>query len=323
MFKFKRLFIYFILSIVMSMPGNAIKIGVIVPMQHTAMEEIVAGLEETVKPHLSQTDEIIVKNANGDQILQQQIIQQMLKSDVDYFLPIGTSTSLMTLSIVKSKPVICIAAMITQEDYKKLNGGRVGVINDEIEVSHLLRFIKDHITGVKRLGLIYSNSEKIFPEIKQAQDFCQKNGLSLVLRKVDSISEVYQFSQRLFPEVDAVVVLKDHAVVSAIAGLATLAKKHKKLLISMDDGSVKNGAHFALGVREKDIGIAAAKNLIAALKGDKESAFKMTSLHDLSIFYNQASMLEQTVFSSDQLKEATKTKGYSFDCVNKKREGSS
>src|SRR5262249_8491082 len=160
------------------------------------------------------------------------------KSGVDYFLPIGTSTSLMTLSIVGFKPVICIAAMIDSGTFHKISKGRVGVINDEIEVSQLLRFVKNHMNKIKRLGLIYSNSEKIFPEIKQAQDFCQKNGLSLILRKVDSIAEVYQFAQPLFPEVDAVVALKDHTVVSAIAGLASLAKKHKKLIISMDDGSV-------------------------------------------------------------------------------------
>jgi putative ABC transport system substrate-binding protein len=316
MFKIKQLSVYLILSIFISTPVRAVKIGVIVPMQHTAMEEIVAGLQETLKPYLSESDEIIVKNANGDQTLQHQIIKQMLNSGVDYFLPIGTSTSLMTLSIVKSKPVICIAAVIDPETFQKISLERVGVINDEIEVSHLLQFIKNYMPEIKNLGLIYSNSEKIFPEIKQAQDFCQKNSLSLVLRKVDSIAEVYQFSQSLLPQVDAILILKDHTVVSAVSGLVSLAKKHKKLVISMDDGSVKNGAHFGLGVRERDIGIAAAKSLIEALQGNKNKAFKITTLDNFSIFYNQNSMLEQTLFSLDQLKDATKTMDYSFECVS-------
>jgi putative ABC transport system substrate-binding protein len=316
MLKFKQLFFYFILSIFISTPVRAVKIGVIVPMQHAAMEEIVAGLQETLKPYLSESDEIIVKNANGDQTLQHQIIKQMLNSGVDYFLPIGTSTSLMTLSIVKSKPVICIAAVIDPATFQKISLERVGVINDEIEVSHILQFIKNYMPEIKNLGLIYSNSEKIFPEIKQAQDFCQKNGLSLVLRKVDSIAEVYQFSQSLLPQVDAVLILKDHTVVSAVSGLVSLAKKHKKLVIAMDDGSVKNGAHFGLGVREREIGIVAAQSLIEALQGNKNKAFKITTLDNFSIFYNQNSMLEQTLFSLDQLKDVTKTMGYSFDCVS-------
>lgn len=319
MFKFKQLFTYFILSIFTVAPARAIKIGVIVPMQHAAMEEIVTGLKETLKPHLSEGDEIIVKNANGDQTLQHQIIKQMLNSNVDYFLPIGTSTSLMTLSVIKSKPVICIAAVINPETFKKISRGRVGVINDEIEVTHLLGFIKKHAPEIKNLGLIYSNSEKIFPEIKQAQDFCQKNDLSLVLRKVDSIAEVHHFAQPLMPQVDAVVVLKDHTVVSAISGLASLAKKHKKLVITMDDGSVKNGAHFGLGVREKDIGVAAAKTLIKALKGNKGEAFKVTNLSNLSVFFNKTAMLEQTKFSLDRLKDAAQAMSYSFDPISAKK----
>src|SRR5260221_914907 len=155
MFKLKLLLTYLGLLTFTIVPGKAVKIGVIVPMQHTAMEEIVKGLKETLEPHLSKGDEIIVKNANGDQTLQHQIIKQMLNSGVDYFLPIGTSTSLMTLSIVKSKPVICIAAMINPETFKKVSMGRVGVISDEIEVTHLLTFLKKHMPEVGNVGLIY------------------------------------------------------------------------------------------------------------------------------------------------------------------------
>lgn len=243
----------------------------------------------------------------------------MLNDGVDYFLPIGTSTSQMTLSIVTSKPVICIAAMIDPETFQKISKERVGVINDEIEVTHILQFIKSHMPDIKNLGLIYSNSEKIFPEIKQAEDFCKKNDLSLVWRKVDSIAEVYQFSQSLFPQVDAVLILKDHTVVSAVSGLVSQAKKHKKLVITMDDGSVKNGAHFGLGVRERSIGIAAAKTLIEALQGNKDKAFKITTLDNFSVFYNQNSMLEQALFSLDQLKDATQAMGYSFECVSNEK----
>ncbi|MCP4922550.1 MAG: hypothetical protein GY915_00765 [bacterium] len=69
--------------------SQAAKFGVIVPMQHKAMDEIIAGLKEVLAPHLSESDEIVVQNANGEQTLQYQIIKSMLASGVDYFLPIG------------------------------------------------------------------------------------------------------------------------------------------------------------------------------------------------------------------------------------------
>lgn len=306
----------FFLSFLLSTAAFAVKIGVIVPIQHKAMEEIIAGIQETLASHLSSTDEIIVQNANGDAMLQRQIIQQMVNTGVDYFLPIGTTASLMTLSMVKNKPVICVAAMIESATLQQGKKENMGCIHDEIEVSHLLAFIKEHFPQIKKLGLIYGNSEKISPEVAQAADFCRNHNLEFLSQKVDSLAEVHQFAQSLISRVDALLVLKDLTVVSAISGLAGLAEKNQKLLIAMDDGSVQGGAHFGLGVEEKEIGIAAGQSLVEALQGNPEKAFSVKKMENFTIFCNEKTLRKQKMISLEALKEAAQKGGYKFDLIS-------
>ncbi|MCP4922549.1 MAG: hypothetical protein GY915_00760, partial [bacterium] len=59
---------------------------------------------------------------------------------------------MMTLSVVKEKPVICIAAMIEAKDLKRGSKlQKVGVIRDEISVDHLIRFIYTSFPQIKSL----------------------------------------------------------------------------------------------------------------------------------------------------------------------------
>ncbi|NRB11361.1 MAG: hypothetical protein HRU35_07120 [Rickettsiaceae bacterium] len=312
MSRFKLLIIYITLLFFIPTTTHAKTIGVIVPLQHNAMNEIVAGIHEILDPILSSEDKIIVKNANGDPNLQRQIIQQMLDNGVDYFMPISTSTALMTISIVKTKPIIAVAAEFDHASLKKSNQNRISIINDHVQVNNLLQIIKNYTPEIKKVGFIYSNSEKTFPEIESAKEFCKKNNLEIALRKVDNIAEIYQSSQSIISEVDAVILLKDSMVVSGITGIAKLAKKYRKPLITMDNGSVMGGAHFAVGVPEEYIGIISAKALIAAINGNNKEAFRVITMEDFSIFYNTSSIKDQDVVSVQDLQKIADELSYTL-----------
>lgn len=293
--------------------GYAVKIGVIVPLQHTALDEIIAGFQETLKPHLSLQDQIIVQNANGDPLLQHQIITQMNHKGVDYFVPLGTSASLMVLSMIKSKPILCVA-MSPDEKVLETLGSRVGVVDDALEVAPVLDFIKTFIPAIKTLGLLYDgNSEKIFPEVQNTQTLCAQKGLELISRKIDTVSEIHQFAKPLITKVDALLILRDNKVVSGMSDLVHLARQHKKLLIAMDDGSVKKGAHFAIGIQERTIGVQAAQNLLRILKGSGEKGLQRIRLRSLSLFYNETSLALQPFISLKDLEKAAASQGYPFE----------
>ncbi|MCP4923120.1 MAG: hypothetical protein GY915_03690, partial [bacterium] len=146
---------------------------------------------------------------------------------------------------------------------------------------------------------------------------------NLKTQKVDSVAEVYQMAPALFQEADAVIVLadavivlKDHTVVSAMTAVVALAKKRgNKLVIAMDDGSVRAGAPFALGVPEVKIGEEAGHALVSALRGEDAEAFRERNFENLSLFYNPRTLEAQNLVSLDQLKVASQKAGYTLEAI--------
>ena len=90
------------------------------------------------------------------------------------------------------------------------------------------------------------------------------------------------------PDSQVILILKDHFMVSSVQYLLRLAKKRNLLIYTCDEGSVAEGAHFALGVSEESIGVSAAElawqieqNLFDPCQGHT------IPLRKLSIFVNK------------------------------------
>lgn len=327
MFKFRFIalcFITFVISNILN-TALAINIGVLVPLQHQALDEITMGIKEVINEYnskqiKSKQIKVTVVNAQGDQTLLRQLIMQMKKNNIDYFMPIGTSTTQMCVSLIKNKHIIGVAAEIDHSQLKPKDRKRISFVSDKITPTDILKLIKNFIPKIKRIGLIYSNSEKIFPEVEQARIFCKKNNMNMFFKKVNTVSEIYQFGQSLIKDTDALLVFKDNLIVSGITGLVKLAKQNKKLLITEDDGSVKNGANFALGVPEKKIGTIAAQLLLKILKNGFREEYKMVIIDDISIFYNPITLKYQEYINQDDLKKIAKTLSYKIYSISKNKE---
>lgn len=300
--KMNKILAFLICNLYIMSNAWAVKIGIILPVSHPALEEIVKGFKEKIVGQITSQDQVIVKNAQGDLNLQYQIIQQLQQENVDYFLPISTGTALMTLSLVKNKPVIAIAAEISPTSLRP--DQPVGIVCDEINPEILLQFIRKGLPEVKKIGVMYANSERNEKPIKTIKDFCDRQELTLQLRKIDAFSELIPAAQSVIPEVDAIIILKDNLIVSGLSVLINTAKKHKKLLIAMDDASVKQGAHMALAVPEQIIGNTAAQHLAAAFQENLKEAYGATTLVPKDIFLNKQALADFEPTAIEQLNQA-------------------
>ena len=218
-------------------------IGIIVPLQHEAMIQIVSGIKES----LADMDvEIQVKNAHSDPNIMLALIKQMKDQNVDLIMPIGTSASQMTVSHIKNKPILCVAALPDQKQNPLVTG-----VNDEIPRSASI----SRLPKLRNIAVIYSASEKIAPEIDALKAYALKSNISLHLSMIQTIVDLPLAVQSIPKDTQALLILKDHLIVSAINILIQEAKKRSIPVIASDEGSVINGASLAIGVREKDIGI--------------------------------------------------------------------
>ncbi|WP_316354031.1 ABC transporter substrate binding protein [Candidatus Trichorickettsia mobilis] len=266
------------------------KVAVIVPLEHEAMSQIVAGISESLQGNDS---ELIVKNAQGDANIMSALIRQLQEQqDIDIIMPIGTTASQMTIAHIKNKPIICVAA-----DLKPLNNPNVTGVNDEIPVTEFL--IK--LPPLHRIAVIYSASEKVTPEIELLKTFAEEEGIDLHLLMIQTLADLPLALKSAAADVQAFVILKDHLIVSGIKGIVQEANKRLIPVIAADEGSIKGGATIAVGVREKDIGIKSGVIAKAILAGDKPSNIPYQTIDDLVLFINKNALLKQNIFSKEEI----------------------
>ncbi len=283
--------VFILLSTSLSTHAANKKVGIIVPIEHEAMIQIVSGIKESL-PNTG--FEVIVKNAHGDPNIMLALIKQMKDGDIDLIIPIGTSASQMTISHIKDKPVVCAAAIIDDKNHPL-----AASLNDEIPIA--VSLIK--LPKLRNISVIYSASEKIAPEIEELKAYARTSGIKLHLAMIQNLSDMPAAVQSSPPDIQAFLVLKDHLVVSGINILMQEANKRGIPLIASDEGSVESGATIAIGVKEKQIGIVAGLMAKDILNGTKPSDIGHKTMDELILFVNDASILKQNVLTQKDLQD--------------------
>ncbi|MES2198706.1 MAG: ABC transporter substrate binding protein [Chlamydiota bacterium] len=237
-------------------------IGIIVPMEHKALNEIVAGFKQQFEGQ-----DVICKvlNAQGDPNIQKTIINQLIQEKCDLFIPIGTSTSQMTLNYAKNHKIVCLAAnpslLLSQKDTQAT------LLDDTFSTKDSFFFLHTVFPQVKKISLIYSSSEKVAEEIPSVEEAARLYGIEVQKLMVHSMTELYTISQAISLDTQAIYILKDHLIVSAIPTLAKQAEKRGIFIMTSDEGSISSGGAFALGIKESNIGSQGALMAKAILQG--------------------------------------------------------
>lgn len=265
-----------------------IQIGILIPMEHAALRDIVAGFEETLRAHYpNRSIKFNVQSAQGDIKLQRSIIELFIGQKVDMIVPVGTSATQMTLSLVKEQPIVSLAAQYTEQDRQKREIKNITGILDEISGKKKLAFIKAIMPNIKTITLIYNSAnEKNYPEIVELRDYSKEIGITLQTITIQTLPELETASRAILPNTEAIFIGKDHLLASGIRMLVPIAAKRGIPLITSDEGTVAEGAAVALGVSERMIGIDGGKLAVKVLDGEPIANLPMQEIESLAVFYN-------------------------------------
>jgi putative tryptophan/tyrosine transport system substrate-binding protein len=272
-----------------------ITIGIIMPMDHMALREIVEGFKETMAAQFPHPVAIKVQNAQGDMNLQHSIIQQFINEKVDVLVPIGSAATQMTVSMAEKQPIVSLAALYTEKEEKAHQAGHLSGVIDEIGPKKPVDFMKVVFPHLKKITLVYSNSEKVFPEVAELMNYAPQKGIQVQKLMIQTLPDLYTLAHRIDPDSEAIFVLKDHLIVSGIPTVIQEARKRNIPLITSDEGSVQEGALFALGVKEKMIGVVGAEMTIQVLQGTQLQDLPVRPVSHLSVFYNEAAAKAQKI----------------------------
>ena len=270
-------------------------IGIVVPLEHQAMTEIVAGFQETLSKEYPYPVEVVVKNAQHDPLLEQSIIHQMLDNQVSVIEPIGEDAFQMALSDSVHTPVIGIAASFPSSLRKRMKDRAVNAVDDEVSSKPSLRLIKALYPDMKVITLVHSEDNKIFADVAKFKVQAKAVNLKVQDLAVPTMQDLYTLSQHISPQSGGIFILKDHLIVSAIPILVRMAEHRHIPVIASDDGSVEGGAAFAVGVRERQIGVLAAEMTVRFLKGQPLQKMPVSVMTTLHLFVNPKSANSQNV----------------------------
>jgi putative tryptophan/tyrosine transport system substrate-binding protein len=294
-----------------------VTIGIVVPLEHRAMREIVNGFKQELAEKYHGKVNVIVKNAEHDPMLEKIIISQFKAQGVDIIEPIGTDAFEMTLSSVRNKPVIGIAAELTEHQRQQLKNPAVTDVIDETSAVKQLSFMVKAMPHLKKITLIHSADNKIFAEVAAVKQAASQFHIQVQDLMVSQQPELYTVSHHIDANSQAIFILKDHLVVS---GIATLVKQAHSLhipVVASDDGSVQGGAAFALGVREREIGTKSADITAEYLNGKPLKDIPITHLTNLQVFVNKAQSSSQGI-EYKQLEQAAQQMGYGIVVMSSK-----
>lgn len=280
------------------------KIGILMPMEHEALREIIAGFQETLKAHFPEGVDFDVQSAQGDIKLQRSIIELFIGRKVDMIIPIGTNATQMSVAIVKEQPIVALAAQFTEEQRQKLPQKNMTNILDEIGGQKKMAFIKTVLPALKNMTIVFQGgNEKNFQEVQELKEEGKRKGVEVMSVMVQNMADLETAGKSISDSTDAILILKDHLIASGIRLLIPIAKAKNIPLITSDEGTIREGASLALGVKERAIGEEGASLAIQVLEGKPIADLLVQEMKKLTVFYNREALKNLKVKINEKEKE--------------------
>lgn len=269
-------------------------IGIIVPVEHEALTQIVNGLKEELKMDNDERVTIKVMNAQGDPNIQRAIIEQLVRDQCDLLIPIGTAASQMTLNLAKDRNIVCLAADSTL--ILSAEKTQATALDDELSVADSISFLHSAFPHLKKISLLYSSSEKVAKEIPHLIEAAHSQGIEVQKLMVQNLAELYTISQAIASDSEAIFVLKDHLIVSGIQTVVQQAEKRGIPVMASDEGSIISGGAFAIGVKEASIGKQGAQIVKNILNGTPpQNIPPQTIKGPFPLFVNRSAYVKQGI----------------------------
>lgn len=244
-------------------------IGILLPVTHDALHEIVAGFKENL--HLDKPIKYDLYNAQGDRVLMHRLAEQMVSKQYDLMVTVATQPTLLMKEICAQRscqtPVVGLA--ISNLSSQGLPTANIAVVADDEHTDRFvpqLEFMLKYVPELRKLLLVYAPNGMLDAQKELLADSCKQKNIELSTLPILQVSELGTKVPAQLPFVDAVIILKDNTICSGIETLInSCAHAHKPLCVS-DLNSGLKGAQLAYGVREYDYGAQGAQLAHAILE---------------------------------------------------------
>ncbi|WP_338490192.1 ABC transporter substrate-binding protein [Ruoffia tabacinasalis] len=252
---------------------ETINIGVVQYVEHEALDAVLKGFQETLEDSAyGDRIEWDINNASGDQASLQSLSEKVAR-DNDILFAIATPAAQTLASVEQEKPIFIAAVTDPVEaglaDSMEVPGGNITGTSDMAPIEEQVDLLIRNFPDVETVGLIYNSSE-VNSQVQAgvAVELLEEQGLATDVQTVISTNDISQVMNALVGNVDAMFMVTDNTIDSAITLVGDIAKEAGIPTIGSSDSVVRTNGLATLSNSYEDYGVQTAEMVIRMLDED-------------------------------------------------------
>jgi putative ABC transport system substrate-binding protein len=275
-------------------PSKTIAITQIVG--HASLDKVRQGITDELAASGYQDGKsahIIFQNAQGSIVVASQIAQRFVTEKPDVIIAIATPSAQAAVNAAKKTNIPVVFATITDPIQAKLvtnlehpNGNVTGTRNITAVTKQLAQ-IKQLLPQVKTIGIVLNYGEANSVQLLHTiTEDAAKMNITVKSAAAPSSAEVQAATQSLMGQVDALLLLQDNTVASALPAVLKVSAKNNTPVFSTFIDGVKNGALAGVAYDEYAIGKKTGKIVVDILHGKKPGDIAVADPSDVETAVN-------------------------------------
>ena len=280
-FKFINIITTVVLALLPMLAGGqavqaqeeTINIGVVQYVEHEALDAVLKGFQETLdNSAYGDRIEWDINNASGDQSSLQSLSEKVAR-DNDILFAIATPAAQTLAAVEQEKPIFIAAVTDPVEaglaDSIEAPGGNITGTSDMAPIEEQVDLLIRNFPDVETVGLIYNSSE-VNSQVQAgvAVELLEEQGLATDVQTVISTNDISQVMNALVGNVDAMFMVTDNTIDSAITLVGDIAKEAGIPTIGSSDSVVRTNGLATLSNSYEDYGVQTAEMVIRMLDED-------------------------------------------------------
>lgn len=264
---------------------DVIKVGILQYVEHEALDAAREGfIDRLEESDYADRIEIDVQNANGDQSNLQSISEKLVREN-DILYAIATPAAQALAIAEESKPIFFAAVTDAEEaglvDSNEKPGRNISGTSDQAPVEDQVALLRAGFPEAETVGLIYNASEVNSQiQAEQAIELLEAEGLQVEVATVVSTNDIAQALNSLLNKVDAMFMVTDNTIDSAISLVGDMAKEKNIPTIGSSSTVVEANGLATVSNSYYDYGVQTADMLIRMLDED-------LSISDMPVEFGQ------------------------------------
>ena len=281
-------------------------------VEHPALDACRQGVQD----QLAESGYVVGKNlkwmyesAQGNPTTASQIAKKFAGAEPDVIVAIATPSAITAAAAARSTPIV-FSAVTDPVGAKLVNslaqpGGMVTGTTDMLPLAKHMQLIQKILPEAKRIGTIYNPGEANSVSLVERLKSELPEGVTLHEAAATKSSEILNAAKSLVGKVDAIYLLTDNTVISAVEAVIKVGEQNKIPVIAADTDTVKRGAIAAYGFNYYDVGRQTGAMVAEILAGKAPADIPVGQVEKLELFLNPAAAERMGVtFSKELLAEA-------------------